>query len=434
MLTAAEAGGWSAEFDHDGTMHEIGVLDVGTDGAFEAELLLPDASYGRRRSTLVLRRGALQIRGFVAFPDAIELNNRWGGAIGPMIRVAGGSDDDDDLAGVLEYFASNPRETASAWRKSAKAAPEARQTGSRLVSLSELEVRSVEDGDEDDIAGSATRGAFDRILAALRVRWTGGAIRGRGAREEHHEVEDPDEDDDGGTGGRVSRAFDALLEVLAERVPGDPAVELQRAGDIAGFVLLRTPEPRRIAEFAAWWCNLAVRHLSAADLGAEIRTMAAGMLVLDGLAATGAERTRGRIARVLGDVGEGLGLAAAIRGESRLRRLTEVIASSEAIERFVGEVANASSAVEEVIIAARHVGRGLSPPPLRLLDGTEEMRAIRRHVAAGTVNKILAASRDAKSCPSCHYGLPDSERHRLSSIGIARAGNCCNRVLLVGMV
>ena len=70
---------------------------------------------------------------------------------------------------------------------------------------------------------------------------------------------------------RVVRAFDALLEVLAERVPLDPAVELLRAGDIAGFVLLRIPEPRHIAEFAAWWGNLAVRHLAAHDLDEEVR-------------------------------------------------------------------------------------------------------------------------------------------------------------------
>lgn len=426
VLSECEPGPWAAELDHDGVVRDLGEIDVSVDGSFEGGVLVPNASYGRRRSTLVLRRDDAQIRGFVAFPDAIELNNRWGAVIGPMIRVAGGSDDDDDLAGVLEYFASNPGVTATAWR-SAGMKSEKLEPASRMISLSELEIHKAAD-DDHEFGGPSTRGAFDRILAALRVRWTMVPMRTKAATMDHVEAEDgEDEDDD----ARVIGAFDALLDVLAERVPSDPAVELQRAADIAGFVLLRRPEVRRIIDFVAWWSDLAVRHLSATGLSQDVRAMATALLLLDGLATSSPEMARGRLARVLGSVEEGLRFAEALGSGSRLSKLAEVIAGPAGLKSFAEQIRSASSTVEEVIIAARHVSRGELPPALSLLDPTEEMRTIRRHLAAGNGSKILMVGRGARACPKCNYALPDAQQHRLGSIGLARAANCCNRVLLV---
>lgn len=427
VLSECEAGGWAAEFDHDGVVHDLGEIDVAAGGSFEGGVLVPDASYGRRRSTLVLRRGDAQVRGFVAFPDAIELNNRWGAVIGPMIRVAGGSDDDDDLAGVLEYFASNPGVTATAWRN-AGAKAQKPEVLSGMISLSELEVHEAAD-DEHDYGGASTRGAFDRILAALRVRWTTMPMRKMAQTIDHIEAEDEEEEKEDDL--RVIGAFDALLEVLAERVPANPAVELQRAADIAGFVLLRKPEVQRVRDFIVWWSNLAVRHLSAMALPEDVRRVAATLLLLDGLASSSPEFARGRLARVLGSVEDGIQLAQGLEPGSRLLRLAEVIAGPDGLDLFAGRVCSASSAVEEVIIAARHVSRGELPPALPLLDPTEEMRTIRRHLTSGHASKILMVSRGARACPNCNYALPDAQQHRLGSIGLARAANCCNRVLLV---
>lgn len=429
VLSRCEAGNWAAEFDHDGVVHSLGEIVVAADGCFEGGVLVPNASYGRRRSTLVLRRGEAQVRGFVAFPDAIELNNRWGAVIGPMIRVAGGSDDDDDLAGVLEYFASNPGVTATAWRNAGAKTDKPEMT-SAMISLSELEVRDAAD-DDHEFGGATTRGAFDRILAALRVRWTTVAMRTRAATIDHMEAEDGEgekEDD-----VRVIGAFDALLDVLAERVPASPAVELQRAADIAGFVLLRKPEVRRVIDFIGWWSNLAVRHLSATSLAADVRGVAATLLLLDGLASSSPEMARGRLARVLGSVEDGLQLAGELAPGSRLLRLAEVIAGPDGLDSFAGRVHSASSVVEEVIIAASHVSRGEMPPTLPLLDPTEEMRTIRRHLTSGHASKILIVPPGARACPNCNYALPEAQQVRLHSIGLARAANCCNRVLLVGV-
>lgn len=427
VLSPCEPGEWSAEFDHDGVVHDLGGIEVTADGCFEGGVSVPNTSYARRRSTLVLRRTDAQIRGFVAFPDAIELNRRWGAAIGPMIRVAGGSDDDDDLAGVLEYFASNPGVTAAAWR-TAGAKVEKTEAPSRMIPLSELEIAGAADG---DIAhgGGAGRGAFDRILAALRVRWTSSSHRLKAATLDQPGAAEGEEEEEG-TDARVSGAFDALLDVLAERVPADPAVELQRAADIAGFVLLRRPEPRRIAEFAAWWSNLAVRHLSPLTLAEDVRRLAATMILMDGLAAATAERARGRLARVVGSVEDGLALSQDHPAGSRLRRLAEVLAGPDGMVKFFDQVRAASSAVEEVVIAARHIALGIVPPPLPMLDPTDEMRTIRRHLDNGHASKIVSVARGASTCPRCNFTLPDAQRHRLASIGLARAANCCNRVLL----
>jgi len=429
VLCECEAGHWAAEFDHDGVVHDFGQIDVAADGSFERGVMVRNASYGRRRSTLVLRRGEVQVRGFVAFPDSIELNNRWGAVIGPMIRVAGGSDDDDDLAGVLEYFASNPGVTATAWRNAGVKADKPEATP-RPISLSELEVHEAAD-DDHEFGGASTRGAFGRILAALRVRWTAVPMRTKAPTIDHIEAEDGEEEEE--NDARVIGAFDALLEVLAERVPADPAVELQRAADIASFVLLRKPEIRRVTDFIGWWSNLAVRHLSAIALAEDVRGAAATLLLLDGLASSSPEMARGRLARVLGSVEDGLQLAQGLEPGSRLLRLAEVLAGPDGLKFFAGQVRSVSSAVEEVIIAARHVSRGELPPALPLLDPTDEMATIRRHLNSGHASKILRVPRGARACPECHRALPAAQQHRLTSIGVARAAHCCNRVLLVVM-
>lgn len=428
VLSECEAGRWTAEFDHDGVVHDFGEIEVAADGSFERGVLVPNASYGRRRSTLVLRRDEAQVRGFVAFPDAIELNNRWGAVIGPMIRVAGGSNDDGDLAGVLEYFAGNPGVTATAWRN-AGAKAEKPEASSGMISLSKLEVQEAADNDHE-YGGASTRGAFDRILAALRVRWTTAPMRTKAPTIDHIEAEEGEEEEEVDD-LRVIGAFDALLEVLAERVPANPAIELQRAADIAGFVLLRKPEVQRVRDFIIWWSNLAVRHLSAIALADDVRVVAATLLLLDGLASSNPELARGRLARVLGSVEDGLQLAKGLEPGSRLLRLAEVIAGPDGLDAFAGQVQSASSAVEEVIIAARHVSRGELPHALPLLDPTEEMRTIRRHLTSGHASKILMVPRGARACPICNYALPDAQQHRLGSIGLARTANCCNRVLIV---
>ncbi|WP_150131226.1 phospholipase D-like domain-containing protein [Sphingobium yanoikuyae] len=433
VLSPATPGAWHAEFDHDGVMHDLGVLEISAEGHFESKVMVADASYGRRRSTLVLRRGETQLRGFVSFPDALELNTRWGAAAGPFIRVAGGSDDDEDLAGLLEYFASNPRDTASPWRRPSKvAAP--RDMSGRLIALSELDIREAQDEMGEDHLGAPSRSALNRIIAAFRLRATSPAGHGRGATDEHVEIEDEgEEEQDKRSNARVLRAFDELLDVLETRVPLDPAVELQRAGEIAGFVLLRNPEPVRIGDFARWWTGLAIAHLKGDHINDELRIMAAGMLALEGIITSGAERSRGRIAHVLGDVETALKIARAIDPNSRLRRLVEVVAGANGLSAFADAVGKASSVVEEVIIAADHITRGLTPPPLPLLDDSEEMQTVRRHVRNGDIGKIIAAQRHFTACPRCHYGLPQAERLRLASIGLARAANCCNRVMMVGI-
>src|SRR5205823_3641243 len=43
--------------------------------------------------------------------------------------------------------------------------------------------------------------------------------------------------------------------------------------------------------------------------------------------------------------------------------------------------------------------------------------------------RLLFAEGSPEVCPRCHIKLPSSEIHRLQSIGIATARNCCRRVV-----
>jgi hypothetical protein len=44
--------------------------------------------------------------------------------------------------------------------------------------------------------------------------------------------------------------------------------------------------------------------------------------------------------------------------------------------------------------------------------------------------KILILKRWSDACPHCHIALPTGERSRLRSRSVARAKNCCNRILI----
>ena len=427
------SGLWSARLDATGEFRDLGDVDVGEDRGFTAGIDAADEiGFGSRRAVLVLHRPGERISGFVTFPDLIELNRRWGAHAGSILRVVNGSDDDEDLAGALEYFASHADDSIAPWRAGSEdRRTAASESADRLVSFADLDVRPRAGNDHAPI-GSWGTGAMERLLSALRRTIAKG--RASGSRSGGEE-----EEDDQRAGRhtkppeRADGIFALLREVLAERIPDDPVPELHRLADLGTFVLSRRPDPERLAEFVQWWCRLAVKHLRCPSDRPDLQTISALFILLDALPRRAAKEARRRLASILGgSVAEVLASLEADPLPPRLGRLVEEASPGRsAILTFVPDVAKEASTFEELPALVAAIRAGIAPPPLPRLDAEPEMARVRAAIARGHAARLPLARRSATSCPKCSIGLPESDRERLRQVGLVVARNCCARVIVV---
>ena len=95
----------------------LGEVPVARDGVFTTNSDdLPAAVYSGGRAVLTLVRDGRRALGFLALQDSLDLGHRLGPAIGPLMRMATGEGDDQDLAAILEWMAMNPDLSLAAWR------------------------------------------------------------------------------------------------------------------------------------------------------------------------------------------------------------------------------------------------------------------------------------------------------------------------------
>lgn len=431
VMGAGAEGAWSARLDATGEFRELGEVQVGSDRRFAAEIRGgDDIGFGTRRAILSLSRGERRVAGFVTFPDLLELNRRWGAGAGSMIRVVGGSAEDEDLAGVLEYFARHPDETASPWAGSSVRNRPDGSDDNRTVALDELDVQP-RAGMTSEPTGGWGSSAIDRLVAAVRRSlMSGGTGGGRTAAED---------EDDGLSGERPSgprpertdKVFDLVREAFASRVDLDPQTELHRLADLGLCVLARRPDAARLSEFAGWWSALASAKLRCdADRG-ELARVATAMVVIDAMAARSPVRARRRIAAIVGPVDEALAAFRADMPPVVLGLVEEATAGLAELDGFIARVGLERTAIEELPLLLAAVRAGLDPPPLASLDREPEMAQLRRRIATGFAARIPIAGPVHTSCPRCNIGMPAADVERLRAVGLVVAQNCCSGVVVL---
>jgi hypothetical protein len=119
LLCPAPAGEWAVSVDADGDREQLGTVEVTAAGAFRMDAPpLERHVYSPRRTVLTFSRGGEKVRGFLSFTDVLSASRRLGSIAAPLLRIAAGSDEDEDWIGILEWFARNPEETVNAWRNS----------------------------------------------------------------------------------------------------------------------------------------------------------------------------------------------------------------------------------------------------------------------------------------------------------------------------
>ncbi|HEX5185036.1 MAG TPA: hypothetical protein VFW19_18000 [Allosphingosinicella sp.] len=424
-------GSWQARLDATGLVRKLGEVQIGADRTFAIEIAAADVvSFGTRRAVLVLDRGEERISGFVAFPDLLELNRRFGSSAGAMIRVIGGSTEDEDLAGVLEYYARHPDETTAPWANGGQGSTATeRASDDPHVALSELDIRARDDGVAIYNAwGSST--ALDRLVAAARRALSsapaGSGSAGGGDKEDAGPGEDrppPPE--------RTDKIFETLCEIFGARVPHDPPTELHRLGELGICVLARRPDAERVAAFLAWWCGLAAAHLKCPASRPELSKLTIAFLLMDGLSDRSPTRTRRRLASIVGPVEPALAIWQEAMPPAMQGLIAEATAGMVALERFANEVLAERSPLEDLPALVAAIREGAVPPSLPSLDGQPEMVRLRRRIAEGHSARVPVARMKDAACPNCHVGLPQADLARLRTVGLVVAKNCCGRVVVL---
>jgi hypothetical protein len=438
VMAGNAAGPWSARLDATGEFRELGLVEIGADRRFEVEVAGGDEiGFGTRRAVLSLSNGDRRIAGFVTFPDLIDLNRRFGAAAGSMLRVVGGSSEDEDMAGVLEYFARHPDDTAAPWSGSSRAVDAAAAVDDRVVSLGDLDVRPRENSPIGS-AGGWGASSVDRLIAAVR-RTVAGAGRGGPSRTGGGTADADADMDENGPGNappppppeRTERVFQALSEAFASRIPTDPQTELHRLAELGLCVLARRPDATRFADYADWWCGLASAHLRCDAERVELRRLATLLFLVDAMNARSAARARRRIAAAAGDVDAAIEEAFAAVPPLLRVLVEEAGAGFAALDDFVDRVRGERSALEDLPALLAAIRGGIDPPPLPRLDGVPEMKQLRRRIAAGHAAKVPIAGVRGTSCPRCSIGMPDADIERLRAIGLVVAQNCCSTVVVL---
>ena len=431
VVMAADAKGvWSARLDATGEFRDLGELEVGANRRFSIEISGgDDIGFGQRRAILALSRGERRVAGFVTFPDLLELNRRWGASAGSMIRVIGGSAEDEDLAGVLEYFARHPGETARPWASSSARKRPAVSDNGRIVALAELEVRPRADGPPDATPGLGSS-AIDRLIAAVRRTLVlGGSGGGTAAGDDENEV--PGERPAVPPPERTEKIFDAIREAFASRIDVDPQTELHRLADLGLCVLARRPDAVRLSEFASWWSALASAKLRCDPDRDELRKLATILVLIDAMGASSPVRARRRIATIVGSVDWALASCRLEMSPVVGKLIAEATAGLEEFDAFIGLVGEQRSAVEELPVLLAAIRENVAPPPLPSLDNEPEMAQVRRRISAGFASRIPIATSSDRSCPKCSIGMPEADIQRLRAVGLVFAQNCCSAVIVL---
>jgi hypothetical protein len=437
VVMGEDAGGtWAARLDAGGEFRDLGEIEVEANRRFEIQVRGGDQiGFGTRRAILVLTRPDRRVAGFVTFPDLLDLQRRFGASAGSMIRVVGGSSEDEDLAGVLEYFARHPEQTAAPW--SANSAPRRPAQEAELgeVALHDLSIRPRAEAAPG--GGASGSSAIDRLIAALRPslmaggNGTGGSGGGGGSGGD-----DPDEERGGDTAppdgtDKTDKVFETLCEAFAARVDMDPQTELHRLAELALCVLARRPDAARLSEFVSWWTALAAPRLRCDPERSDLRRITTLYILIDAMGAGLPLRARRRIAMMVGPVEEALDDWRAGSPPLALRLVEQSTAGRDALDRFLGQVLEERSPLEDLPPLIAAIRGHFEPPPLPRLDVEPEMRQLRRRILAGHADRVPIAGPRGDACPGCGIRMPECDLERLRSVGLVAAHNCCARIVVL---
>jgi hypothetical protein len=434
LLRPTPAGEWIVSVDADGDREQLGAVEVSAAGAFRMDApSLERHVYSPRRTVLTFSRVGEKVRGFLSFTDVLSASRRLGSIAAPLLRIAAGSDQDEDWIGILEWFARNPEETVKAWRHSRPG--QAAEREDQLVPLSSLAPQPDPTRGGGLVSAASVAATLDRLLARLRLvvrRTELNPTRPANRTAVEDECERAATEADRRRSAKLASAFDRLIEVLADRVPADPAAELTRLAELGVHVLQRHPEDaERIVGFLRRWLHLACDHLRPAADDEELRKLTVGIVALAAVYDDDPRRGRRQLLDILGRNFRDADLKLDTADPDR-RSLIDLVSATVGIEAWLdvlNRLAHIRVRLDDVreILGALAEGRDL--PELPTLEHSEELAQLKKLLAKGKMASIYQEPRTKTGCPRCNLRLPVARIEQFRQSGLVR-NDCCNGIML----
>jgi len=415
----------------------LGTTSLSADGKFQISAPGLEAQ-AWRGGRLVLRVQAADGRaaeGFISVPAFSELGRRLGPAGSRLIPLLAGTETPADVAAIMAWFYEDPRRlggTLPIESHGNSANADSKCGHGATISVAELKAGDTHRPSSlatADVGGPRWPRFIELVIAAFREPREPFGSTSSGRRGEDDEDEDPD------VTGEVApvdpaiersfKNFDRLFDQLlyAKSTPRDTLI----AFDLTQYVCGRLQPP---AFRAKEWLQRLMPVLLASEVIYERRAdVAAAILTLLGISSEqGAERhTRARLLRLYYDLDGVFPSPVLAQGFQSVliqnATFAELWARVQSIRTF-SEQAGAYVRALEAGRPSEDYGELLAEAPdergeLEAAFGSSQARA-----------KILILKRWSDACPHCHIVLPTGERSRLRSCSVARAKNCCNRILI----
>lgn len=435
LLCPSPAGEWAVSVDVEGDREELGLVHVSASGDFRMDAPeLERIVYSPRRTVLNFVSDRKRARGFLSFIDVLSASRRLGSIAAPLLKIAAGSDEDEDWIGILEWFARNPEQTVSAWRSPSRKSGEV-EFQDELVPLASLAPQADDSAKQASPRGQSVEATLDRLLARLRLVVRGADPQPSRPRPDSQDDEEEDREatrNEQRRRAKLADAFDRLVVVLAERVPSNPATELRRLGELGVHVLQRHAEDaERVLGFLRQWTSLACEHLRIPSDEKELRKLTIALIGLSAAYDGNSQRARRQLLETLeGDLSAGeLSLDIA---DPDLRSVIDLVRSTVGVQAWAAvldAVADTRVGLDDVRLIVAALAQGRDIPELVTLEHSDEVGHLRRLLAKGKLASIYQEPRNKTGCPKCNERLPIARLEQFRQVGLVR-NECCNGIML----
>ena len=416
----------------------IAEIEVAPDGSFTAAV--PGFELGAIRGGRVVFRiecGGQAAEGFASLSTLAGLRRIAGKSAASLLAVLSGTETPEDVRVLMEWAHDNPGMLVPAFSGGGWGTGQQAEIRPFAIPMSDL--RNVAD-DAPRHAGGGEAGGnggwtrfVDALLSAMRERR--GAAAQREDNEDQEGRDNPrDADKEAKEAAKSQQAAFKALEIFdlvfeAMLPSGAPNEAALRAFDIAGYVCDRLPAEIAPDKARVWLRRVIDAICANGTVGARKETALAAIIALCG---SDPDRetlraTRGRIMTVGGDLSgacpamdEAASFMAAMGDEGKVdecwRKAGEMRIWREQARFYCDalEGKGPDTGFDELLAALPDEGRTLSEA-----------------LATGNANgRVLAVGELKASCPCCNRALPSMEKGKLKSYGVAKAANCCQRVLV----
>lgn len=430
ILTPFPAGGATVWQLTGAGPREIAATTISAEGRFSVVARGIEME-GWEAKRLIIRVQSLQgnhtAEGFVFFPDVAEITRRAGAIAGRLLAILAGTEMPADVAAVMTWFYEHPEHLRLRFGGGGGAGEASTDRPDTEAYVSDLLNPPPQMNTAIHIPADASTGwrrFMDQVFASFRVP-RGPIVT---ASEGGDTVEDDGEtppDEPPPQIEEAMAAFDHLFDLLlgAEGARRDLGLALQ----ISQYICDRLLPPEPVVES---YLNRLLAALSSNDVPVDDRMqLAAAILVWAArrqVMGNGSAALRGARRRLLR-------LGVVIAGEmpeiAAARSFTHILTPGFDFAALWNDIRSVRTFQEEVRLY-RHAGpgplRATDFPALATLPEWAELAAATPAARA----RIHFLPHYADTCPRHYYCLPVGEMRRLQDVGVARAANCCNAILM----